>query len=463
MKSLKPVPYFFILILLASHIAFANSPTLLGITAYSLNYNAGTIVRYVGGDSVVSGVCILPQDPFSFFSPTGSLIQTVNGRVYGMTKGNGSHDDGSVFEYIYNSDTFITKASFDHNTTGGYPSGSLVQATNGKLYGLALLNNGATLFSYDTGSYSITVEHTMPANSFPYGTLIQSSNGKLYGLTHQDGTNSGGTIFEFDITTSTYNVKVNLPDSAFPYGSLLEVGIDTFYGLSYSDGLYRGGTLFRYILGNGSYDTLYNFHNGANPSGSLIKATNGKIYGTVSDNGNLNAGGNLFSYDIPSHIYVDIYDFDSLRNGRRPLGSLLQASDGNIYGMTSAGGANRVGVIFQYDINTSMYTKQLDLSSLTGGSPQYGNLIEYHPQILSSIINAVESSVHIYSKPNAICIERLEATPASIIVTDLLGQQVINTATNDASITLPIEMSNAIYIVQVREGDKETVRKVFVR
>ena len=36
-------------------------------------------------------------------------------------------------------------------------------------------------------------------------------------------------------------------------------------------------------------------------------------------------------------------------NGSSPYGSLLEADDGKLYGMTSRGGSNNLGVLFFFD------------------------------------------------------------------------------------------------------------------
>jgi hypothetical protein len=69
---------------------------------------------------------------------------------------------------------------------------------------------------------------------------------------------------------------------------------------------------------------------------------------------------------------------------------------------------------------------------------------------------------NIYGKTGAIAIERSSDAPAQVIVTNTLGQTVASTSTNSSIIELPVNISNAIYIVTVREAGKETVKKVFV-
>ena len=47
--------------------------------------------------------------------------------------------------------------------------------------------------------------------------------------------------------------------------------------------------------------------------------------------------------------------------------------------MTSAGGANNDGVIFQYNLSTSTYTKLIDFTGTSGaaiGANPYGSLIQ---------------------------------------------------------------------------------------
>ena len=51
--------------------------------------------------------------------------------------------------------------------------------------------------------------------------------------------------------------------------------------------------------------------------------------------------------------YTKLLDFNDT-NGQSPSSSLMQASDGMLYGMTKFGGANGAGVLFQYNPATSV-------------------------------------------------------------------------------------------------------------
>src|SRR5438270_8934716 len=84
---------------------------------------------------------------------------------------------------------------------------------------------------------------------------------------------------------------------------------------------------FTYTILNDFHDTL-----GSDFPGSLMEASNGKLYGVTTQGGNLDLGV-IFSFDPVSSAYEKLKDLHYT-----PCGSLMQASDGKLYGMTSSGG-----------------------------------------------------------------------------------------------------------------------------
>jgi uncharacterized repeat protein (TIGR03803 family) len=106
-----------------------------------------------------------------------------------------------------------------------------------------------------------------------------------------------------------------------------------------------------------------------------MEAANGKLYGMTSQGGASNLGV-LFEYDPTTATYTKKIDFDGTTKGRYPYGSLMEATNGKIYGMTSSGGVFNKGVLFEFDPTTATYTKKLDYDGVNGQNPQYGHLIE---------------------------------------------------------------------------------------
>jgi len=118
----------------------------------------------------------------------------------------------------------------------------------------------------------------------------------------------------------------------------------------------------------------YNFDNttGANPNYNNLIESNGKFYG-MTTSGGVNNVGVIFEWNPTTSVYDKLHDFD-YTTGANPYGSLIE-SNGKFYGMTNSGGVNNVGVIFEWDPITNTITKQYDFDSTTGANPS-GSLIE---------------------------------------------------------------------------------------
>lgn len=265
--------------------------------------------------------------------PVGSLIQASDGNLYGMTESGAINISGALFQYDLTNDTINTK--FDFNTiTGNGPSGSLLQASDGKFYGMTGVNGPlgyGTLFSYDVTTSVFTKLFDfdyMVTGGRPLGSLIQASNGLLYGMLPGGGSNGGGVIFQYDINTNVYSKKVDLPFST----------------------------------------------SGMMPSGDLMQADNGKLYGLTPKGGTSNEG-TLFEYDITTNTLVTKYNFN-YASGKSPQGTLMQASNGKLYGVTLLGGSHSGGTLFEYDLNTNTFAKKADFSTTTGMKPQRIKLVE---------------------------------------------------------------------------------------
>jgi uncharacterized repeat protein (TIGR03803 family) len=187
---------------------------------------------------------------------------------------------------------------------GDYANGSLIQATNGNLYGETETGgtyNGGTIFGI-TPKGEVTTLYSFEGTDgfYPIGGLIQAANGEFYGVT--DGGGSGnnpncdgcGTVFKITSAgklTTLYNFcsRSNCSDGAYPNGPLIEGTDGNFYGTTYQGGVGFYGTVFE-ITPAGKLTTLYDFcalancADGFGPFGGLLQATNGNFYGTTYGN-----------------------------------------------------------------------------------------------------------------------------------------------------------------------------------
>ena len=149
-------------------------------------------------------------------SPFGALVQGTDGNFYGTTAYGGTHPCtlpsggcGVVFK-ITPGGTLTTLHSFD-GTDGNFPTGALIQATDGNFYGTTA-EGGAygygTVFKITPGG-TLTTLHSFDGTDgqFPKGGLLQATNGTFYGTTSTGGANntcgsppSGcGTVFNLSV------------------------------------------------------------------------------------------------------------------------------------------------------------------------------------------------------------------------------------------------------------------------
>lgn len=314
------------------------------------------------------------------------LCQASNGKLYGMTSAGGANDLGVIFEYDPATSTYTKKLDF-YGTTAKLPYGSLMMASNGKLYGMTSAGGAfgyGVIFEYDPVSSAFAIKYSFTAiinGVKPQGTLIQGPNGKFYGMTNEGGVNDKGVLFEFDLSTSTYIKKIDFDwatTGCFPSGSLVQTSNGKMYGMTYNGGSIGYGVLFEYDPTTSTFTKKVDFNgsaDGGNPYGTLMLASNGKLYGMLTTGG-LNNSGVLFEYNPTTSIFTKKFDFASAIDGIMPFGSLIQAGNGKIYGMTSAGGTLNLGILFEYDLTTSTCVKKVDFNGATLGSTPYGTLMK---------------------------------------------------------------------------------------
>jgi uncharacterized repeat protein (TIGR03803 family) len=318
--------------------------------------------------------------------PRGGVVQATDGNLYGTTFLGGSNKHGTVFG-ITPSGTLTMLHSLGRRS-GIYPQAALVQATNGKLYGTTDArgaHGGGTVFKITT-SGTLNVLYNFCAQGgtsctdgfFPNG-LIQATNGSLYGTTQYGGNptcngNGCGTVFKISLggmltTLHTFCTSVPCSDGGNPTAALVQAADGKFYGTTYAGGCC--GAVFSMTAG-GTVTNLHYFEGtdgqeGAVPTAPMIQATDGNFYGTTIYGGaNITCGhgcGTVFKIG-PNGDLTTLHSFCAQSNctdGYYPDG-LVQATDGNIYGTTTAGGINNGGTVFKISLGLSPFVETLPTS-----------------------------------------------------------------------------------------------------
>jgi len=145
-----------------------------------------------------------------------------------------------------------------------------------------------------------------------------------------------------------------------------------FWGVTEEGGSSGIGVVYKTNADGTGYSVVKDFevqYPGAVPFYTqLVEADNGKLYGVTSMGGASDMGV-LFEFDPLTSIYTKKIDFDGDQKGWRPFGSLTKAGDGKLYGLTSWGGTDGFGVLFSFDPVTGNFEKKLDLKYSDGIVP----------------------------------------------------------------------------------------------
>jgi uncharacterized repeat protein (TIGR03803 family) len=379
---------------------------------YAFQYNAATTSNYPDGAI-----------------PMAELIQGADGNYYTTTEiGGAGTCPGEVEDQIPGCGAVvkITPAgvlsvlySFPYDTStstapdGWFPQAGLVQGKDGNFYGVAAeggtggeacadttgLSGCGTVFKL-TKTGTLTVLHSFCGGSGcgslttdgaePTGRMVFGANGDLYGTTQVGGLFNGfynqGTIFR--ITTSGAYTVLHVfsgnfgstPDGANPAAGLILGSTGDFYGTTAAGGASKDGTVFK-MTPAGTVTLLHSFtgsSDGSMPIGALVQASDGNLYGTCYSGG-ANGTGTVFRITTKG-AFTKIYDFAAEAApgniGNFPKAGLIQASDGNLYGTAWEGGAFEVtGTVYQLTL-AGVGTLEASFDASTTGFAPLGALLQ---------------------------------------------------------------------------------------
>lgn len=318
------------------------------------------------------------NDPENGYICGGGIIQASDGALYGTTRYGGTSDAGTIFKVNVDGTGFQKL----HDFTGGDgsdPHPGLIEGTDGVLYGMATTGGGGlgSIFSIekDGSNFEVLQLLSYATGGSPRASLLQVSNGMLYGTGYQGGENDQGSLFRINTDGSGFEVLRHLgtTEGAYANGSLIEASDGMLYGTTTMGGESDNGVIFKMSLDGSNYTLIHSFNGteGESPLSTLVEASNGFLFGTTFGGG-ANYGGTLF------RINKDGSSFEVIRNysyydggGALPDGGLIQAPDGKLFGITLLGGATEQGTIFQLNEDGSGYEEIHDYDSLTGGHPRY--------------------------------------------------------------------------------------------
>jgi uncharacterized repeat protein (TIGR03803 family) len=293
-------------------------------------------------------------------NPGAGLTLATNGYFYGTASTGGSSGDGVLFK-ISQSGTYTVLHNFAGGSDGAAPWAAPIEASDGNFYGTTLGTDGAsTIYRYQTnGTFSTIYSFTQEMGQYVYAGLVQGSNGNLYGAAAEGGANGCGSLFEIT-TAGTLSWQYSFPCGSdgsyvYPVAALIQANDGNFYGTTFKGGnSLNFGTVFK-LDQTGDVTTIYTFETlqgGGAPSGSLVQGTDGNLYGTTSGGGSSD-NGTLFQLTT-SGTYKLLYSMRQF-SGESPMGGLMQDTNGEFYGTASSGGADGNGTIYKLDMGLSPF------------------------------------------------------------------------------------------------------------
>lgn len=318
----------------------------------------------------------------SFDGPNGEhpmgLVQGADGNIYGTTYGKGvgyGIRSGSIFKItpggaLTTLDVFCPTSNCSNGTS---PYAGLALATNGAFYGVTYwggaYGQGAVYRVTPDGElttlYGFCAQNGCPDGYNPRWNLIQANHGDLYGTT-TDGELQGGTLFKVTLsgmltTIYTFCSQSHCADGSVPNSALIEAYNGRLYGTTASGGVYNSGTVFESPR-DGTVTTLYSFcrengcPDGSDPAG-ILQAADGNFYGITTYGAD--GYGTVFKL-TPDGKLTTLHRFCSqgtfpCLDGANPV-AMMQATDGNFYGTTLSGGGQSQGTIFEITADGTLTT-----------------------------------------------------------------------------------------------------------
>lgn len=197
----------------------------------------------------------------------------------------------------------------------------------------------------------------------PQGGLIFDHAGNIYGTARAGGINDLGVVFELvPQSGGTWSQQIlhdftGGSDGYGPVGSSLTLSSSgTLYGTAPFGGSKNEGVAYSLANSSGTWQeqVIHTFGkttgDGSSPWGTLAMDAKGNLYGVTSSGGAFKSGTvfELTSSKSGSWTEKILYSFDNNgKDGTFPVCSLIFDATGNLYGTTETGGLNKGGTVFE--------------------------------------------------------------------------------------------------------------------
>ena len=329
--------------------------TLLLAMAGTINIARAQTVTQLYQFGSVSGDAVTPAYP-------AVITQGRDGNLYSTSAKGGANANGAAYKFSPSGTENVIHSFLADQTEGTDCLSGLTLGRDGNFYGTCASypsHNGILYSLSPSGTYSFVYSFLgSPSDGeWPFSPPIQAPDNYFYGMTWAGGP-GGGVAYKTDSSGSKYKVFYGFPSKALdgigPYSSFVQGKDGYFYGALAGGGSHNSGAIFK-ISSKGKETILYSFltTDGYNPYAGLIQGSDGYFYGCSNLGGQFGYG---TVYKVSTKgAYTVLHHLGSLGSADGVYCDVAptQATDGNYYGVTIAGGNwgrnAKGGVIFKID------------------------------------------------------------------------------------------------------------------
>jgi uncharacterized repeat protein (TIGR03803 family) len=322
-----------------------NNGSIIGTTYSGGTNDEGTVYSVNIANKTESALHSFMGQPSDGAGPIAGVVLS-SGNLYGATSEGGGLNDGAAYELTLAGQLTLLHSFAGPPSEGFDPTGTPVFDLSGNLYGTTYYGSApdvsGTVYEITAGGVFSTIA-SFSTNDGPPRAGLYYAGGQLYGTTVGSGSpNFGGTVYQVGVAAPLYTFTGGA-DGAQPLGEVIGDGQGNLYGTASGGGTGSfgngNGVIFKVNIATGAETVVHTFAgtDGAVPVAGLAQDSLGNWYGTTLVGGASNYG-TVFELDTSGN-FTTLYSFTGGADGASPNAGVVVDTNGNIYGVTSAGGS----------------------------------------------------------------------------------------------------------------------------
>jgi uncharacterized repeat protein (TIGR03803 family) len=314
--------------------------------------------------------------------PEDNIVQGRDGNMYGVGVTCGTNGTGAVYKI---SPTGTESVVFNFPADWSSCFSGLTLGSDGNFYGTCFTNpggNGGVFRLTPAGVFTDLHDFNgADGDTEPLYAPIQAKDGNFYGTTGFYPF-SCGNVYKLSSAGVYTSLHTFSGSDCGPASSLFQASDGNLYGTLYSCALNGSGPGCVYKISTaGVFTEIYGFafSTGDGPCTGVIQGKDGNLYGATNQ-GALNGIGNIYKLTTAG-VYTDLHDFNNATdatcgdNVGRTQVNLLQVTDRNFYGVNGINGPNGTGSIYKLT-SANVFTAFLFPSPPVEGDAPLSTLIQ---------------------------------------------------------------------------------------